>query len=264
MNILREVRRVNNKSMPVRIILLLTFCVIFVVTTYAWFSTQRDVNLVGLPGYTTAWDVAYYVNSDEDKILDQTVEFNIDQLYPGMTVPPNYVHIYNIGQASTNITYELISVKVLGQEILTEDENGKLVLNVYGTNDDGEEEVVATVPVTTTDDGKTTNVFSEDTNYPFKVSFTYDKTKLIGQYEEGGEYESSAHAVLQFNASWEYDGDLTKDILDTKFGQAAYEYYQDEENDETKAIEVKVKITSSMIHPSEDADYPYEYPYGQN
>ena len=48
MNILREVRRVRNKSMPVRIMLLLAFCVIFVVTTYAWFSTQRDVDITGM------------------------------------------------------------------------------------------------------------------------------------------------------------------------------------------------------------------------
>ena len=75
MNILREVRRGSNKSMPVRIILLVSFCVIFVVTTYAWFSTQKDVKFQGLTGYTTEWDVSYYVKENEilenDKLLKQ-------------------------------------------------------------------------------------------------------------------------------------------------------------------------------------------------
>lgn len=265
MNILREVRRASNKSMPIRILLLSTFCVIFVVTTYAWFSTQRNIELGGLKGYTTAWDVSYYVNSDENQILDETAVFTIDEMYPGMPNREDIVHVYNIGKASTNITYELISVKVFGQEVLTNDENGEQVLEVHKTDENGEE-VIETVPVTI--NGKTTNVFSGDTEYPFNVSFTYDKNKLIGQYEEGGEYEASAHAVVRFNTSWAYEGTgtdvekLARDVLDTKFGKAAYKYYQN--NETTSAIEVKVKITSSMIHPKDDPDYPYnDYPYGQ-
>ena len=57
MNILREVRRVSKKSMPLRISLLLVFCVIFIVTTYAWFSLQKDINLGGLEADVTSWDV---------------------------------------------------------------------------------------------------------------------------------------------------------------------------------------------------------------
>ena len=64
MNILREVRRANNKSMPVRIILLLSFSVIFIVTTYAWFSAQKDVKFGGLEGEVTSWDVSYYINEE--------------------------------------------------------------------------------------------------------------------------------------------------------------------------------------------------------
>ena len=275
MNILREVRRVSNKSMPVRIMLLLAFCVIFVVTTYAWFSVQRDINVGGLTGYTTSWDVAYYIKADDERdetqMLDKTAIFTIDEFYPGMPDREDTVHVYNIGKASTTVTYELTSVKVFGKEILIKDEESEeLALNVYGTNEDGEEIVIDTVPVTTSADGKTTTVFSGDTRYPFKISYTYDKTDLIGQYEEGGEYEDSAHATLKFYVEWDYEGtgtdneNLAKDVLDTQFGKGAYTYYQDEENDPTKAVEVQVRITSNMIHPSDDENYPYEYPYGQS
>ena len=43
------------------------------------------------------------------------------------------------------------------------------------------------------------------------------------------------------------DENLAKDVLDTKFGKDAYNYYQNEQNDPLKAIEIVVRITSSML-----------------
>lgn len=62
-----------------------------------------------------------------------------------------------------------------------------------------------------------------------------------------------ANATLKLNVSWTYQGNgtedenLAKDVLDTKFGKDAYNYYQNEQNDPLKAIEVVVRITSSML-----------------
>lgn len=266
MNVLREVRRANHRSMPVRIILLLSFCVIFVVTTYAWFSTQKDVKFEGLKGYTTPWDVSYYINSDEEQTLDTVAEFIIEDMYPGMPEREDIVHIYNLGQASSNVKYELVSVKVFGQEILTEADE-KQYLQVHKVDENGDD-YTDIVPVTRTTDGKVTNIFSDKTEFPFNVNYTYDKTKLIGAYEVDGEYEESAQATFKLNVSWPYEGDgtdtenLAKDVLDTKFGKEAYEYYLN--NESTNAIEIKIRITSSMVHPKDDPDYPYDdYPYGK-
>lgn len=58
---------------------------------------------------------------------------------------------------------------------------------------------------------------------------------------------------MKLNVSWTYQGNgtedenLAKDVLDTKFGKDAYNYYQNEQNDPLKAIEVVVRITSSML-----------------
>ena len=60
-------------------------------------------------------------------------------------------------------------------------------------------------------------------NETVEVSYTYDKTKLIGQYEVGGDYEESAHGTLKFNVDWEYEGNgtdtenLAKYMLPKKF-----------------------------------------------
>lgn len=235
MNILREFRRVSNKSMPLRMILLLLFSLIFIVTTYAWFSTQTDVDLGGLQAPTTPWDVAYYINDDEKEYFKQTVIFTIDELYPGMPDREDLVHIYNLGSTSTNITYEIVSVKIFGQEVVEQLRTNGEIHTDTATN--------------------TTHIFSKDTAYPFNVSYTYDKAKLTGEYVDDAT-TPSAHATFKFNVNWEYEGNgtddenLARDILDTKFGKDAYAYYQNEANDPTKAIEIQVKITSSMIHPS--------------
>ena len=233
MNVLREVRRINNKSMAARIVLLLGFCVIFVTSTYAWFSTQKDVKIKGLEGDVTSWDVAYYINDEENPILNETATFVIEQLYPGMPEREDVVHIYNMGTSSTNIKYELISIKVFGQEVL--------------------EQLKTNGEIQTT--GNTTSLFSKGTQYPFDITYTYDKVKLVGRYESD-ETTPNSRATFKFNVNWAYNGqgtsseNLAKDILDTKFGKEAYEYYQDSANDPTKAVEIKVKITSSIIHPS--------------
>lgn len=234
MNILREVRRATNKSMPVRLILLVTFCTIFIITTYAWFSTQKDVRLGSLESDLTPWDVNYYV--DENQVFDKVVTFTINELYPGMPDREDVVNIYNIAETSSSLKYELTSVKVFGQEVLDE-------LNI-GVQ------------------GNTTTIFSADTNYPFKISYTYDKDYMTGAYNFDNPEESSeqSHATFKFNVDWTYEGtgteeeNLAKDVLDTKFGKDAYQYYKNEANDPSKAIEVKVRITSKMIHPKTETE----------
>lgn len=231
MNILREVRKVKEKKMSTRIILMLLFCVIFLVNTYAWFTAEKSARLNRIEGDVTSWDVAYYANDEE--VLDETVTFTIDELYPGMPNREDIINVYNIGKASTQIYYELLSVKVFGVE----------VLNQLKVNKDLKIE------------GTTTNLFSIDTNYPFNVSYTYDKNYLSGQYVDD-ETTPDSKATLNFNVSWPYvagsteEEIITGDILDTRFGKDAYTYYE-EGYDPKTAIEIQVRITSKMVQTSD-------------
>ena len=233
MNILREFRRVKKRSLPARILLISIFSVILIINTYAWFNSNQPVNMSGLEANITPWDVRYYV--DDKEVLDETVTFTIDELYPGMPNREDIVRIYNMSTTSTSINYEVTSVKVFGQEVLDQLKEN----NIMQT------------------DGNTVHIFADDTEYPFDISYTYDRARLDGEYVDD-ETTPNAGATFKFQASWEYQGEgtedenLARDILDTKFGQGAYEYYQNEENDSSKAIEITVKITSSMIHPNAD------------
>ena len=231
MNILRELRRAKKKSMATRVILISIFSVILIVNTYAWFSSSKNVTINGLEGQITSWDVAYYVDGKE--ILDQDVAFTIDELYPGMPNREDVVHIYNLGKTSTRIKYEIKSIKVYGKEVL--------------------DQIQAEGGIQTS--GNTTNLFADDTKYPFNISYTYDRARLDGEYVDD-ESTPNAGATFKFNASWIYEGTGTadeneaKDISDTKFGKDAYSYYQNEANDKTKAIEIIVKITSEILRDS--------------
>lgn len=233
MNILREIRRIKKRSVPARILLIMIFSVILIINTYAWFNANEPVNMSGLEANITPWDVRYYV--DDKEMLDESVTFTIDELYPGMPDREDIVRIYNMSTTSTSIKYELTSVKVFGQEVLDQLKENNMIQT----------------------DGNTVQIFADDTEYPFDISYTYDKTRLDGEYKDD-ETTPNAGATFKYQASWEYQGNgtedenLAKDILDTKFGKGAYEYYQDEANDPSKAIEITVKITSSMIHPNAD------------
>ena len=233
MNILREIRRIKKRSVPARILLITIFSVILIINTYAWFNANEPVNMSGLEANITPWDVRYYV--DDKEMLDESVTFTIDELYPGMPDREDIVRIYNMSTTSTSIKYELTSVKVFGQEVLDQLKENNMIQT----------------------DGNTVQIFADDTEYPFDISYTYDKTRLDGEYKDD-ETTPNSGATFKYQASWEYQGNgtedenLAKDILDTKFGKGAYEYYQDEANDPSKAIEITVKITSSMIHPNAD------------
>lgn len=226
MNILREFRHATKKSLPTRIVLVLLFSVILIINTYAWWSTAKDVKSYGLEGDITSWDVEYYADGEK---LDKEVTFTIEELYPGMPNREDVVRIYNIGKASTKIRYELVAVKVFGQDVLTK------------LKDDGDVQT----------SGNTTNVFSDDTTYPFNISFTYDKDTLVGKYVDDTT-TPNAGATFKFNAGWIYEGSGTseeneaKDILDTKFGKDAYSFYNDDEANSLKAIEITVRITSEI------------------
>lgn len=228
MNILREFRRAKERSVASRVRLIMIFSVILIVNTYAWFNINQEIKLSGLEGDITPWDVTYYIDGKE--ILDQDYTFTIDELYPGMPNREDKVHIYNLSTTSSSIKYEITSVKVFGKEILEQlQTSGGIQSN-----------------------GNTVNLFADDTEYPFNVSYTYDKTRIDGTYVND-ETTPDAAALVKFNVSWTYQGsgnddeNLARDILDTKFGKDAYNYYQNEENDSSKAIEITVRITSSML-----------------
>ena len=98
----------------------------------------------------------------------------------------------------------------------------------------------------------TTSILADKTKYPFNITYTADRLRLDGVYVDNTTTPNAA-ATIKFNANWTYEEGnndaekLAKDMLDTEFGKNAYEFYQNSDNDSKKAIEIMVRITSSML-----------------
>ena len=140
------------------------------------------------------------------------------------------VHIYNLGETSTSIKCEVISIKLFGEEIV--------------------DQVKAENGIVT--EGMTTSILADKTKYPFNITYTADRLRLDGVYVDNTTTPNAA-ATIKFNANWTYEEGnndaekQAKDMLDTEFGKNAYEFYQNSDNDSKKAIEIMVRITSSML-----------------
>ena len=73
MNILREIRRISQKSKRKRIILIVLLCVTLLSSSYAWFAATKTTTLNGLSGQVNSWDVAYVISDTE--VIDKEVQF---------------------------------------------------------------------------------------------------------------------------------------------------------------------------------------------
>lgn len=218
MNILRELRKFKRKSVLVKLQVLLLFSIMLIASTYAWWRLP-EVDVNNLQGTIETWDIEY--NIDDNEILDEEVTISVDDFQPGMIDFEKTISIRNKGTKPTNITYEVTSVKLFGEEVLTQlQENNEIKLA-----------------------GNTVNLFvnSEEQKYPFNICYTYDKKYIEGKYVDD-ETTPYATAKLKIYASWEYEKGT--DSLDTSIGQRAYDYYADPNNNPEEALQFTIKINS--------------------
>lgn len=222
MNILRELRKFKRRSVLVKLQILLLFSVMLIASTYAWWRVPQ-AEIWNMRATVETWDVEY--NIDDTTILDEEVTISVDDFQPGMDDFQKTVSIRNLGTKGSKITYELTSVKLFGQEVLTDlQTNNEIRLA-----------------------GNTVNLFvnSGAEKYPFNICYSYDKSNIDGQYIDD-ETTPGAVAKLTFYVSWEYDKGT--DLLDTSIGQRAYDFYENPSNNPEEVLQFKVKITSEAKH----------------
>ena len=226
MNVLRELRKFKTKSALAKIRILVLLVAMLTVSTYAWFYTERSVGVSNIRGIVTDWDVEYSI----DNVVITTEEITIacDEFYPGMTDFQKKIKTSNKTETGAEIKYEIKSIKLFGEEIL---ESLKETNNIREA-------------------GTTTNFFATE-EYPLNAGFNYDKDVISGIDPETGETADS-YAELTVFANWSYTRNgATKntaenDVLDTFYGEKAYEYYQDETlSEQYSPLEIVINITSA-------------------
>ena len=134
--------------------------------------------------------------------LTQEVDFDVNDVYPGMETFTDSIVATNKGEEPAVFSYEIVSATILGTTYVV-DENLT------------SEELL----------------YNLEHNYPFVISFTTSSEAISAN---GGE------SAFLFNFSWPYEsGD---DILDTSWGNMAYDYYQ--ASPLGTAISLKIKLTA--------------------
>ena len=83
--------------------------------SFAWFIYTTKVSS-NISAKVREWNVTFDVNG---QTVEKTIEINIDSLYPGMESYSQTLTASNSGEARAQITYEVITAKVLGDDLMT-------------------------------------------------------------------------------------------------------------------------------------------------
>lgn len=106
MNSKNDVVKVLKKSMRLKVMMLLAVMLTF--NTFAWFIYSTSVSN-SITTSVKAWKIEF---ESEYEIIEY-IKFDLDDLYPGMPEYTNFINIVNYGDTGANVTYEIVSLKVL-------------------------------------------------------------------------------------------------------------------------------------------------------
>ena len=128
-DVLEVIKRVL-KKVKLSTVLLLFF--LLSTNVFAWFiyTTKVDSNITA---HVKAWNVSFTVGSTE---LSQEINFDITEVYPGMTPYHQKITATNNSETKAKFTYEIISASILGETYktgsnLTSEELSQKLANDY-------------------------------------------------------------------------------------------------------------------------------------
>ncbi len=175
-----------------------------VANTYAWFLYNRVVN-ANMSAHIKSWQVTI------DGAMNDTLEFEIDDLYPGMDDYEDSVELTNEGEMDATVSFSLRSIRILDQTYEV-GVNGETVQSLTERLDD----------------------------YPFEISFEASNTNVAAH---GGKSE------LRLYITWDFgEGDPEEDALDTEWGENSYDFHAS--NPDTPSVEIVVDVTVAQVNPN--------------
>jgi len=232
-NILRVLRR-----RKIRLSFIFILLVVFIANTYAWMSTETDSSIGHIELSVLDWGVEFVINDEE--ITTEEYVFEIPEFHPGIEPIEKKIYVYNIGDADSELEYEITDIYLYGEQI-------------YKRTIDAENSIPETIAEETTnaENRKTANLFGREeatifdegnANYsfslryptPFEISYTYDKVYLTGK-----DRLDSATSWMTINLAW--DNYETNNEEDTRLGNMVYDF------------ENAVDANGNLLHEGEPA-----------
>ena len=275
MNQLRKIRKNKDiaeqkiKKAKSSILKLSIIMLNFIFATFAWFTYTKILN-PAVDVDVSTWKIDFKDNTES---LNNAMQFEINNFYPGMEDSSKELTIENLGERPANITYEVTQLKILGQEyqikegtgneqytvyksvepVYKKDESGNVILDGNG-NQIVEEYII--------------KLLNDSNTYPFEIIL-----KHVAQMDvPHPDYPEQNIGRFEMRFTWPYEitelpevlpSDMPEDMsneeklkelnlrktqLDTQWGIDIAEYYknQNADNDE-QIIEITLQVIVKQI-----------------
>lgn len=181
---------------------LLLLFIALVANTYAWFIYNRVVS-ASMEAHIKSWQVTI------EGAIDDSLTFDIDDLYPGMPAYQDEVSLVNDGEMDANLTFSYKSIRIMGDTY---------TVGVNGVTQQSLQDMI---------DG-----------YPFEITLEASSNTVSSG---GGE------SLLRLYITWDFgDGDEEKDALDTYWGEKSYEFTS--ENPGLSSLEIVVDVNIAQAN----------------
>lgn len=205
----------KRKKIKLKISRIIFLIVLVASNTFAWFIYASKVDSE-VSVHIRAWNVVF---EGGDTQVSNTINFDVDSVYPGMADYSSDITAYNYSEMSASMTFYLLEARILDETYVT----------VEGRGEYGE-----TVLETDLTSAELIEQLEED--YPFTISFS--TSSGIIDSEDGEE-------TFTLSVVWPYESN--NDELDTQWGIAANEYKESNPSDSSIAIKVKITIIQNNI-----------------
>lgn len=172
--------------------------------TFAWYLYSTRVES-GITAHVKAWNITFELGEEQ---IEEMLDFNIEELYPGMTSFVSDINVTNDGETYAKVTADIISINIMG--------------DVYDT----ESSTVLT---------SATLKQSLQYDYPFLIQFGFDSNEIA----PGGT------GTFHLNVGWPYESSHG-DEEDTYWGDRAYTF--NKENPDEPSIALTIKITATQVN----------------
>lgn len=98
--------------------------------SFAWFIYTTKVSS-NISAKVREWNVTFEANG---QAVEKTIEINIDSLYPGMNAYNQTLTAANSGESKAQITYEVVSTNILGDNLVNYNYSNEDILNYLKNN----------------------------------------------------------------------------------------------------------------------------------
>ncbi len=224
----------------------------FIFATFAWFTYTKILNPI-VDVNVSAWQVDF---KDGDSILNNDMQFQIGNFYPGMKDYVKQIQIENLGDRAASITYKVDELTILGQPY-----------QLKQTPEEGDSEYTLYVNETTdkTEGMTTINLLNNLNKYPFEITLTHSTEINIADVND----ETKNKGTFEIRFSWPYqitvlpevlpediDSSLTdeeklnelnrrKNLLDSQWGYDMANFNKNQQN--AKCLELTLQAIARQI-----------------